>query len=186
MYVEIKNLGDWHQTANAGMVKELYLIRMEDVEYIQLPEDNARLNGEIPLNGLSLKVGAELTKMDFAYNRCTFNEPNDDEDNGVFFMPSFSFEIPKVTTAVSLWLSSNKNRRFLCMWRDGNQCCYLTGSKNTGLKLLYSKDVSNENKYVVSLGTESCEPTRMLAGLVLSEMFKPVEFSNEFSFDYNS
>lgn len=183
MYVQIKNLGDWHGLVNVGMVKELYLIRHDDVEFIINNGDCER----VPLNGISLKVDSPITKMDFAANRCTFSEPTDDTDHGLMYMPAIVFELPRLNFEVKAWLGKNKTRRFLAIWRDGNANWYLTGSKDYALKLKYDKVVEAENKFMVNLSAESKECTfQLAAGFVLEESFSNVEFSSEFSFDYNS
>lgn len=200
MYVKLNSLGNWRGIAAGRRVKEVFLLKKEDILAVmdpaefknhfasaeQLSDAQLPLEGyTIPVGGLGVKTDAEVIKLDFANSRCTFDEPQQESDHGLIYVPVIATEIPRNHPLLAQWAMDNRYKQYIALWRDGNEMAYVSGSTKQGLTVSTQRVVDDGNKVVLAI-TGQCErPSWHLEGLDLEQHFAEADFSFEFSMDFN-
>jgi hypothetical protein len=216
MYVQEKEIGNCEGLTNGKLVKELLLIRQRDVIAVMdpvnfpnffrnlptsltfgagtifQPSDTISLRDKtlegytIPKGGITVQLDAEICRMKFAANTCTFTESDGETDNGLFYSPSISFELARHNPAASRWLFDNRHERFVSLFKDANGFCFVCGNVDTALMLNVQKAIAGKNFQSIQLTAELAAPTWHLETIVLNNLFESTEFSIEFDFEFNS
>lgn len=179
----IENIGVWAQETNVRMVKELLLVRQQDIEVMA---DGADFSDyEMPYGSITLAVDAVLKRFDFAQDTCQMSESREQSPNGAFFNVNITFDVPKNRTDILKWLHTNRFARFVVLLRDGNGESYIAGDRQTALQLSASRAVGAKNIYQFSLSGALRKPVYHFEGLDEVKLTDGPEFGTDFGMDFN-
>jgi hypothetical protein len=156
-----KIVGNWQGKQNGAFVRELILIRQIDLKLI--------LSSTILVD-----VTAEYTRMDFGYLSCNWSETLVDSSNGFFYENTIVFDIPGIDKINSQWLEKHKQVTIIALWRDNNKCNWITGDKQTGLKLTYVKSIGARRISIVLSGALSNASRELANNIDLATMLVSV------------
>lgn len=172
---------------NAGYIKELILIKKCDLEMVENPILYPNDQGYQFITGsMRLKTNEPLKKIIFAWRKCAFSETQEKTPNGYIYNNSILWEWPKHNPVVQKFLLENEHHEFVAFFRDGNELFHIAGNCDVGLELMYTRSITDINNVSVSLTGLLPFPSLFSAETDLSSLFQAVEFSTEFSTEFNA
>jgi hypothetical protein len=173
---------------NAGYVKELILVRKDDVEFLENPILYPNLEeGYVYIPGsLRVKTDDVFFKIAFAWRKCQFTEESEPTANGFLYNNVVLWEWPKNRPAIQQFLLDYQHDEFIAFFRDGNDSYHIAGNQDVGLELQYIRSITDTNKINVQLQGSLTFPTLQTAESDLELLFQLIEFSSEFSTDFNA
>jgi hypothetical protein len=180
----IQDIGAIDSGSNSGIITDMLLFDIEDVESIADSEIEAiELMPHTIKNG-NIKFGenAKISRMKFRSRSCTFVESENQANDGKIFSILIGFDLPKIDKNLSEWLRRNINRRWLALFQDGNGCKYIAGDLESGLTFQHNKNLGSVNNVRVQLLGRSWHLTWHIESIHLDELY--AQFSDEFSEDF--
>lgn len=173
---------------NGGYVKELILVKKENVEFLENPILYPNLEeGYVYIAGsLRVKLEDVFFKIAFAWRRCEFSEDSEPTPNGFLYNNVIVWEWPKNRPVIQKFLLDHHYDEFIAFFKDGNDYYYIAGNQDVGLEMLYSRSIAEQNKITVNLQGQLTFSTLQTLESDLEVLFNSVEFSTEFSTDFNA
>jgi hypothetical protein len=101
-------------------------------------------------------------------------------------MVLFSFNVAKNNSAFSKWLFDAQEKEYIVFFRDGNGETYVAGTSDVGLEFNFDKRIESKNGYGIELAGNLILPTFHTSEKYLTDLLEYVEFSNEFSDEFDS
>ena len=186
MSIISENIGGNNSGTNSGYVIELILIDVKDVDNILDPiyfgdatKPMTVLNGNVEVN-----IDAKVYRIKFRTKSCGFTEALTSTMHGKAYNPNIDFDLPKVNKDLSAWLHKNRNRKWIALYKDANDCCYISGEPDFGLQLSMGRKISSAtNSTGVSLAGVYLHQSWFLESLDIN-LLSQSTFNNDFSEDF--
>ncbi|WP_428657656.1 hypothetical protein [Runella sp.] len=181
-------IGTFDQGSNAAYVRRLYLLDSATLDGLLDPIrfPNAINSLTIPVDGLAVSIGTELTYLDFQPKTCVFNENRNLDSNGYLYEVGFSFDFPRDRFEIVSWAQSTRYKEYVALWEDYTGTAYITGTNEIGLEVNITRSITALNKMAVQVSGKMVTPTYYLESVDLSLFFPAADFSFNFSLDFNS
>jgi len=188
MFYNVASIGNDQQLANAGFVRCAYLIDHTEVLGILDPVrfKNALAGLTVPADGLTVVNGVTLTKLERVPLLGTWEEPRVESAQGDTFQPTLTFALPLITPELLAWLMTTTGRRYVVLWEDRNGYAHITGNEDTGLRLSYTRSITDLNGLSLQLTAQMPVPTWGLESIDPAVLFPEADFSFEFSLFFNA
>lgn len=180
-------LGGYH-APNIGFVRRLFLLDREDCVSVLDPVRHqyaSAVPGMIPANGVAVRLGATLTRMNFPPKSCTMSA----NYNGMATTHTIDYDLPGTDAGVAAFYEQAKFRQYVCLVEDYNGRCYVLGNEERGLRLSLTQSVATLANSRLSLGGRlNVPPFQLVAtnGLVLADVLANSDFGIGFSLDFNA
>ncbi|TDB66835.1 hypothetical protein [Arundinibacter roseus] len=186
--ITVQEIGGFDQDTNAGFVRRIRLLRKQDVVSVM---DPVRFPGygpmyEIPFSGLIVKEGAQGFTFSLPPKTIRFSESAFENEQGLAFDTSFSFEIPKPSASLLQWLITHQQEDWVVLWEDYNDVAWISGNEEFGLRLQRSRTASGQNILLVAIQGSFSFPSFKITGFELQELFPQGQFSYHFGLHFNT
>ena len=181
-------LGSSTQLLNAGYVRRLRLLRKQDVLGVIDPVRYRGLGGvyEIPVSGLMAALDATVYLPQVLPRSVRFAEAVLDSEQGHAYELSLTMEIPNPDATLLAWLLAHGRTEWLVVWEDYNDTAWLSGTEETGLRLLWSRNVAGQNGMVLTWSGRLPLPSFLVVGFEPEVLFPDSAFDYSFSYDFAS
>jgi hypothetical protein len=131
----------------------LNLVAIDEIETVGDPVDYTILDPVV------LKTGKNIASVEFSPDSCYFIEEDDENDFGIYYKQSISFNVPFDSLEATRWFNNNRNRKFIALYTDFNDIRKMVGSIDSPLSLRTKYDTgkkgSDKNDTQVTLSGKS-------------------------------
>jgi len=179
---EIREIGNVDGGSNPGYVRELFLIRKEDVLSIENPFYGVTSSTAYIFSPDMLRLvhSAEITKINFVWRSCICVETSEPVFP-IIYNNTINFELSGNEAEISKWVIDNVGHEFIAMFGNRVQETFIVGNTDVGLELSYSKNQTQKNFIAVLLSGKMVVPTFHTTEIDVDSFFNGYEFSNEFN-----
>ena len=175
----LRKIGESSPTGfNAGYLTHLYLIRTQDVVYVNSPAPDF---DEQPLSAVGIHPGAVITQFLLRAKTAILTESSNESADGTLYSLSLSFPMRGSGNDITAWRHQNSHCRYIILCRDTLGNCYLAGSVDNGARVSWSRQVSSVSAHQLSLNLVSWHPILLIPSIQLEKIFPDREF--DYSFD---
>lgn len=140
---------------NIGSITAIYYALASDIVSIASPDGNGKVD-------IGFASGKSLSTFTFTPESASFNEEQQDNDAGPFFVQELSFRCPQVGTVQHAILGALIDRELILAATDGNGNTVIMGSPDAparvSLKMLRPAAPSGYNGYEVRFSASSVDP----------------------------
>jgi len=174
-------IGSNDSGANAGYIRQLWLIKKNDILILENPVYSSLTGLYIILpEMLSLVDSAEIFKLNFVWRTCSWSE-NFGGNVPTSFNNSIVFEISGSEVEARKFVTDNIKHEFIALFSTRSNQCFLVGSTDVGLELNVKNSITGKNFIGVSLSGLTNNPAFELSEADLDSFFGVFEFSEEFN-----
>lgn len=179
---EIKAIGNIDGGSNPGYIRELFLIKKEDIAEIENPFYGVISSTAYVLSPdmLRLTDSAEITKINFVWRSCSWFETSKTVFP-VIYDNAINFELSGNEVAISKWVMDNVGHEFIAIFGNRANDTFIVGNIDVGLGLSYTRINNQKNFIGVSLTGAMVIPTFHTSEIDVDSFFNGYEFSNEFN-----
>lgn len=163
---------------NAGFLTHLYLIRTDEVVYVHSPTADSISQ---PQTAIGIQPGAQITQLLIRPKTATLTESSVESVDGVSYTASIAFPIRGTVPELTTWLHQNNKRRYVILTRDTLGNCYVAGQPENGMRISWSRQVSQQSLHQLGLIYVNWHPIQFIPTIDLDLIFPDREF--DYSFD---
>jgi hypothetical protein len=177
---ELIEIGNNKGGANPAHIRELFLIRKNDVLQMQNHLYYANIESqEFSPEMIQLKASAQIFKLNFVWRTCQWVETIK-SNIPVSFYNSIDFEISRIEAEARKWALDNMQQEFIVIFSNRANQTFIVGSIDVGLELSVISKISPKNGISISLDAELAFPAFEISQMSIQEFFTNYEFSEEF------
>lgn len=166
---------------NAGHIKQLWLIKKDDVLSLDNPLYSS-VSGLYIIEPymISLAESVEIFKLNFVWRTCSWSE-SFRSNTPTAFNNSIGFEIAGSEANARKFVTDNIKHEFLVLFSTRSNQCFLLGSTDVGLELNVTNSITGKNFLSVSLTALTNNPAYEISEPDLDSFLGLFEFSEEFN-----
>ncbi len=177
---ELVEIGNNESGTNPAHIRELFLIRKNDVLKMQNHLYYANIGSiEFSPEMIQLKPSAEIFKLIFVWRTCQWVETIKSKIP-VSFFNSIGFEISRIEAQARKWAIDNMQQEFIVIFSNRANQTFVIGNTDVGLELSVTSKISPKNGITISLNAELGFPAFEISQMSIQEFFTNYEFSDEF------
>lgn len=163
--------GEWCGRANVRYVVELAIVDVRDVVSMANPALLYRSDPQLMLiDDLVLSSSATIHQLLFRFGECTFNETEVYSSDGINFQSALSTQSPGQDLDLLDFLNTNREGRWIAVFRDSVGYYYIVGSKEIPLSNSYNRSFAGPSAVGIAFATSQLQPAFRLDISSLDEL----------------
>lgn len=177
----LQTIGSVCAKPSPGRLTHLYLISAGDFLF-ELPVSGAHETEPLIIG---LKPGAPVTRIVLRAKTAGFSQASVLTPDGPHYTLSISVPIPAAANEVFAWVAANIRRRWVAVWRDTVGNCYVSGTRDNGLRLTWGHGSEEMHAHNLQLSGVQLRPAVLLESIDPEELMPAREFDHSFEISFS-